>query len=62
MDNVCIVKQLKRFFSARGHNQRYATKKKKQKQKIVEIKKKNVCSPKGEIIHTVSIRWLKIKS
>lgn len=40
MDNVCIVKQLKSVFSARGHNQRNPTKRKKQKQKIVEINKK----------------------
>lgn len=40
MDNVCIVKQLKRVFSARGHNQRNPTKRKKQKQKNRRNKKK----------------------
>lgn len=58
MDNVCIVKQLKSVFQ----HMVTINEEKKQKQKIVEINKKNVCSPKGEIIHTVSIRWLKIKS
>lgn len=41
MDNVCIkCETIKKRLSARGHNQRNPTKRKKQKQKIVEINKK----------------------
>lgn len=55
MDNVCIVKQLKSVFQHVVTINEIQRREKKNKQKIAEINK-NVCYPKGEIIHTVSIR------